>query len=69
MPLAIFGPIGYGLRTGLLGAPARATQALAPFLFGLLLDRMGVGSIAISAGLCFLASWWLIRYLSARRSG
>ena len=28
VPLAIFGPIGYGLRTGLLGAPARATQAL-----------------------------------------
>jgi MFS family permease len=55
VPLAIFGPIGYGLRTGLLGAPARATQALAPFLFGLLLDRMGVGSIAISAGLCLLA--------------
>ena len=55
VPLAIFGPIGYGLRTGLLGAPARATQALAPFLFGLLLDRMGAGSIAISAGLCLLA--------------
>ena len=55
VPLAIFGPIGYGLRTGLLGAPARATQALAPFLFGLLLDRIGVGSIAISAGLCLLA--------------
>jgi hypothetical protein len=55
VPLAIFGPIGYGLRTGLLGAPARATQALAPFLFGLLLHRMGVGSIAISAGRCLLA--------------
>ena len=55
VPLAIFGPIGYGLRTGLLGAPARATQAFAPFLFGLLLDRMGANSIAISAGLCLLA--------------
>jgi len=55
VPLAIFGPMGYGLRTGLLGAPARATQALAPVLFGLLLDRMGTASIAISAGLCLLA--------------
>ena len=55
VPLAIFGPIGYGLRTGLLGAPARATQALAPFLFGVLLDRMGAASIAISTGLCLLA--------------
>lgn len=51
VPLAIFGPFGYGLRTGILGAPARVTQALGPLVFGLLLDRMGVGSIAISAGL------------------
>jgi hypothetical protein len=27
VPLAIFGPVGYGLRSGILGAPARATQA------------------------------------------
>ena len=26
IPLAIFGPVGYGLRSGLLGAPARAAQ-------------------------------------------
>ena len=51
LPLAIFGPIGYGLRTGILAAPARVTQAMGPFLFGLLLDRMGVGAIAISTGL------------------
>jgi MFS family permease len=30
LPLAIFGPVGYGLRTGILAAPARATQAAAP---------------------------------------
>ena len=30
VPLAIFGPVGYGLRNGILGAPARATQAAAP---------------------------------------
>jgi MFS family permease len=51
LPLAIFGPLGYGLRTGLLAAPARVTQALGPFLFGLLLDHMGVDAIGISAGL------------------
>ena len=55
VPLAVFGPIGYGLRTGLLGAPARATQALGPIFFGLLLDCMGIGAIAISAGLCLLS--------------
>jgi len=55
VPLAIFGPVGYGERTGLLGAPARASQALAPFAFGLLLDRMGVSAIAVSAALCIAA--------------
>ena len=51
LPLALFGPAGYGLRTGLLSAPARVAQAGAPLLFGLLLDRVGVGVLAASAGL------------------
>ena len=55
VPLAIFGPVGYGLRSGILGAPARATQAASPLLFGLLMDRMGVGALAISAGLSLSA--------------
>jgi hypothetical protein len=55
VPLAIFGPIGYGLRTGLLGAPARATQAVAPLLFGVLLDQFGAASILVSTGLCLAA--------------
>ena len=48
VPLAVFGPHGYGERTGLLGAPARAAQALAPLLFGLLLDAMGASVIIVS---------------------
>jgi len=55
VPLAQFGPHGYGQRTGLLGAPARAAQALAPFLFGVLLDAMGVSVLFVSAGLCLAA--------------
>ncbi|MBV8509821.1 MAG: MFS transporter [Xanthobacteraceae bacterium] len=51
VPLALFGPHGYGERTGLLGAPARAAQAFAPLLFGLLLDAIGLWALAISAGL------------------
>ena len=51
LPLALFGPTGYGFRTGLLSAPARVAQAAAPLLFGLLLDRVGVGVLALSAGL------------------
>ena len=41
LPLALFGPAGYGLRTGLLAAPARILQGAAPLLFGLVLDRGG----------------------------
>jgi predicted MFS family arabinose efflux permease len=55
VPLAVFGPEGYGERTGLLGAPARAAQAFAPLLFGLLLDAIGLWSIAVSAALCLAA--------------
>jgi predicted MFS family arabinose efflux permease len=55
VPLALFGPHGYGARTGLLSAPARAAQALAPLLFGLLLDAMGIRVLFVSAGLCLAA--------------
>jgi MFS family permease len=41
LPLALFGAAGYGLRTGLLAAPARLLQGGAPLLFGLVLDRGG----------------------------
>jgi len=59
LPLALFGATGYGLRTGLLAAPARILQGGAPLLFGLVLDRGGplaalllTGSLT---GLSFLA--------------
>jgi hypothetical protein len=55
LPLAIFGPHGFGLRSGVLSAPARITQSAAPFLFGLLLDNIGLGAVALSAGLMLAA--------------
>ena len=55
LPLALFGPRGYGLRSGTLSVPARVLQSTAPFLFGLLLDRVGIASIRLSAGLCLAA--------------
>ena len=55
VPLALFGPEGYGARTGLLGAPARAAQAAAPLLFGVLIDVMGRDVLAVSSGLCLSA--------------
>lgn len=55
VPLVIFGPHAYGERTGLLGAPARAAQAFAPLVFGLLLDAMGTSAILVSVGLYLAA--------------
>jgi MFS family permease len=67
VPLAVFGPHGYGERTGLLGAPARAAQAFAPLLFGLLLDAMGVSVIVVSVALC-LAAFVALLFLRASQS-
>jgi len=68
LPLALFGPGGYGLRSGLLSAPARMLQAASPFLFGLLLDRVGIGAVGLSAGLC-LAAFGSLFLLRPRRAG
>lgn len=58
LPLALFGPAGYGLRTGLLAAPARILQGGAPLLFGLVLDKGGpLAALLLSGtltGLSFL---------------
>jgi hypothetical protein len=35
--------------------PARVLQSAAPFLFGLLLDRVGIAAVGLSAGLCLFA--------------
>ncbi|MFT8247202.1 MFS transporter [Roseomonas sp. BN140053] len=50
LPLALFGPEGYGLRSGLLAAPGRLLQAAAPLLFGLVLDRLGVAAALLLSG-------------------
>ena len=55
LPLAIFGPEGYGHRQGVLMVPARIAQAFAPWLFGLCLDRWGVGALCLSAALGIVA--------------
>jgi MFS family permease len=63
LPLALFGPQGYGLRSGLLSVPARMLQGASPFLFGVLLDRVGIEAAGLSAGLCLAAfgSLFLLR--------
>ncbi|CCE05549.1 putative Permease of the major facilitator superfamily [Bradyrhizobium sp. STM 3843] len=55
LPLAIFGPDNYAYRLGLLGAPSRISQALAPLAFGLLIDVLGPWVLIITAGLSLSA--------------
>jgi predicted MFS family arabinose efflux permease len=62
LPLALYGPVGYGRRTGIIVAPARVTTAAAPLLFGLLTSRFGLGALVVSSGLslaAFVALAWL----------
>jgi MFS family permease len=55
LPLALFGPVGYGLRQGLIGAPSRVAQAASPLVFGLLMDRLGVASLTVTSGMLAVA--------------
>jgi MFS family permease len=55
LPLAIFGPENYAYRLGVIGAPSRICQALAPLAFGLLIEPMGHWVVAVSAGLSLAA--------------
>jgi len=55
LPLAIFGPHGYGLRQGLLMVPARFAQAFSPLVFALLINDFGTRALWLSAGLGVLA--------------
>ncbi|HEX6156981.1 MAG TPA: MFS transporter, partial [Burkholderiales bacterium] len=66
LPLALFGAVGYGLRQGLLMAPARVVSASAPFVFDLLLTRYGTYSLMLTAGLG-LAAFTVLMLLPVRR--
>ncbi len=55
LPLALFGPAGYGLRQGIISAPARVLQAFAPLIFGFALEHYGANAIWLTFGLGVLA--------------
>jgi MFS family permease len=55
LPLAIFGTENYGYRLGIIGAPARMAQAVAPLAFGLLIDSMGSRILIVSSALSLAA--------------
>jgi hypothetical protein len=55
LPLVLFGPGGYGARQGWLAMPALALQAIAPWLFGLLIERSATAALMLSTGLSLAA--------------
>mgnify|MGYP001557700496 FL=1 len=64
LPLAVFGNTGYGHRLGVLNILARGMQALAPFVFGLVLERFGVHdalAVSITVSLAALAALAALR--------
>lgn len=57
LPLAVFGPQGYGRRQGWLMVPTRVLSALAPYLTGLALQHWGS------------STWWVLLALSGVAMG
>jgi MFS family permease len=56
LPLAIFGVEGYGRRQGLIGVSARGMQAVAPYAFGVSLERYGpAAAIGLSVAFSLMA--------------
>jgi hypothetical protein len=56
LPLAFFGPLGYGARQGWLMMPTRVAQAAAPYACGLALERWGSAVVLLlSSSLCVAA--------------
>lgn len=69
LPLVLFGSDGYGARQGWLMIPARVAQALAPFVFGVVLDRLQSGALWVTAtmGLAALLALLVLRTHAANR--
>jgi MFS family permease len=66
LPLVLFGARGYGARQGWLMFPARMVQALAPFAFGVALERAGLGALYVSAAMGIVAFIALMALRPAR---
>lgn len=55
LPLALFGPLGFGRRVGMISLPARAAGAFAPLAIGMMFETIGVGALWTCAGLSLSA--------------
>lgn len=63
LPLALFGPLGYGRMQGWLMLPAKLAQACAPFLFGMAMEYWGTGTLWMTGflGLSVFVGLYMIR--------
>lgn len=63
LPLAIFGPLGYGRMQGWLMLPAKLAQACAPFLFGMALTHWATATLWMTGliGLSVFGALLMIR--------
>lgn len=63
LPLALFGPQGFGRRVGAISLPARATGALAPLAVGLMAQHIGAATLWVCAlfSLSALAALLMLR--------
>jgi MFS family permease len=68
LPLALFGPEGFGKRVGLLSLPARATGAIAPLAIGLMTEYFGTGALWFCGFASLSAFVVLLLLKSGRRS-
>lgn len=63
LPLALFGPQGYGARMGLLARPVLIAQAIGPIAAAFILESYGASALLSAMcgflSLCFAASWRL----------
>jgi MFS family permease len=64
VPLALFGPQGYGAVLGLLATPILIVNAASPTLFALIVDHWGwpVGQVVLAVAAA--ASWIAIELMS-----
>lgn len=67
LPLALFGPHGFGRRVGIISLPARATGALAPLAVGFMAETIGTGALWVSA-LCSLSAFVALMLLRAGKT-
>ncbi len=67
LPLAVFGPDGFGHRVGLLAMPARMIGALAPLALGVAMQGIGAHVLWITSVLSLSALMALVMLRSSRR--